>query len=57
MKLPIFGYLIDLEIIILICLLYLIVMINLVYSCVKVNGVKEFVMEGFEMIKKQNSIK
>jgi len=48
MTLEIFGYKIDLEILILMGVIYLIMMSHTLYSVVHVEGVNEFIQEGFK---------
>jgi hypothetical protein len=56
MNVDIFGYKIDLEIIILIGIVYLIMMIHTLFSVIKVEGVEEFIQEGFKAIKQDLKI-
>lgn len=51
MNIDILGYKVDLEILILIGIIYLIIVIHTLYSTTKVEGVGEFIQEGFEAIK------
>jgi hypothetical protein len=51
MTVNILGYQIDLEIIILMCLIYLIIIIHTLISVIHVEGVDEFIKEGFEALK------
>ena len=51
MTIDIFGYKVDLEILILIGIVYLIMVIHTLSSTTKVEGVGEFLQEGFEAIK------
>lgn len=53
MTIEIFGYKIDLEIIILIGIIYLIMTIHTLSSVVRVEGMDEFIQEGFEAIKEE----
>lgn len=50
MTVDIFGYDIDLEILILIGVMYLIIIIHTFISVAQLNGVNEFVKEGFEAL-------
>jgi hypothetical protein len=50
MTVDIFGYDIDLEILILIGIIYLIMMIHTIMSVIEVDGVNKFIKEGFESI-------
>ena len=50
MTVNILGYEINLEIIILMCLIYLIIVIHTMISVVHVEGVDEFIKEGFEAL-------
>jgi hypothetical protein len=60
MTIDILGYKIDLEILILIGIIYLIMVVHTLFSVTKVEGVNEFIKEGFEAIaddfKKQNLV-
>jgi hypothetical protein len=60
MTIDILGYKIDLEILILMGIIYLIMVAHTLFSVTKVEGVNEFIKEGFEAIsddlKKQNLI-
>ena len=50
MTVDIFGYDIDLEILILIGVMYLIIIIHTFISVAQLKGVNEFVKEGFEAL-------
>lgn len=50
MTIDIFGYKIHLEILILIGIIYLIMVTHTLFSVTKVEGVNEFIREGFEAI-------
>lgn len=50
MTVDILGYDIDLEILILIGVIYLIMVTHTIMSVMKVDGVNEFVKEGFEAL-------
>jgi hypothetical protein len=50
MTVDIFGYDIDLEILILIGVIYLIMITHTLISVAKVDGVNEFIKEGFEAL-------
>lgn len=52
MTVDLFGYKLEVEILILIAVIYLIMMFHIFLSVTKVNGVEEFVKEGFESLKK-----
>jgi hypothetical protein len=58
MTIDILGYKIDLEILILIGIIYLIMVAHTLFSVTKVEGVNEFILEGFQAVtqdlKKQN---
>jgi len=51
MTVDILGYKIDLEILILMGIIYLIMVAHTLFSVTKVEGVNEFIKEGFEAIK------
>lgn len=51
MQVDILGYKIELQILILICLLYIIILLNLIYSCIKVKGMNILLQEGFKSVK------
>ena len=51
MTVDILGYKLDLEILILIGIIYLIMVVHTLCSVTRVEGVEEFVKEGFEAIK------
>jgi hypothetical protein len=51
MNIDILGYKFDLEILILIGVVYLILVVNTVCSVSKFEGVNEFITEGFQAIK------
>lgn len=51
MTVELFGYKIDLEIIILIGIIYLIMTVHTLSSVVRVEGMDEFIQEGFQAIK------
>jgi hypothetical protein len=53
MNINILGYEINLEIIILMCLIYLIIVIHTLISVIHVEGVSEFITEGFEALKSE----
>jgi len=53
MTVDIFGYDIDLEILILIGVLYLIMIIHTFISVAQVDGVNDFVKEGFEALSQE----
>ena len=53
MTVEVFGYKIDLEIIILIGIIYLIMTVHTLSSVVNVEGMNEFIQEGFEAIKEE----
>ena len=50
MTVDIFGYDIDLEILILIGVIYLIMITHTIMSVIKVDGVNKFIKEGFESL-------
>jgi hypothetical protein len=50
MTIDILGFKVDLEILILIGIMYLIMVTHTVFSVTKVEGVNEFIKEGFEAI-------
>jgi hypothetical protein len=50
MTIDILGYKIDLEILILMGVIYLIMVVHTLFSVTKVEGVNEFIKEGFEAI-------
>jgi hypothetical protein len=56
MTVELFGYKIDLEIIILIGIIYLIMVVHTLFSVVKVEGMDKFIQEGFEAIKEELNI-
>lgn len=51
MTLDILGYKVNLEILILIGIIYLIMIVHVLYSTIKVEGVDKFIKEGFQAIK------
>jgi hypothetical protein len=51
MTIDLFGYKIDLEIIILIAVLYLIIVVHTLSCVTKVEGASEFILESFSTIK------
>ena len=51
MTVDILGYKLDLEILILIGIIYLIMVVHTLCSVTKVEGVNEFIKEGFEVVK------
>jgi hypothetical protein len=53
MTVDIFGYKIDLEILILIGIIYLIMTLHTLSSVVKLEGMDTFIKEGFEAIKQE----
>jgi hypothetical protein len=55
MNINILGYEIDLEILILIGIIYLIMIVHTLISVTKVEGVNEIIKEGFEAITNMNS--
>jgi len=55
MNINILGYEIDLEILILIGIIYLIMVVHTLISVTKVEGVNEIIKEGFEAITNMNS--
>lgn len=52
MTVDIFGYKIDLEILILICVMYLIIVSHTLFSVTKVEGLNDFIQQVFEDITK-----
>jgi hypothetical protein len=50
MNVDIVGYKVDLEILILIGIIYLIMVTHTLFSVTRVEGVNEFIKEGFEAI-------
>jgi len=50
MTIDIFGYKIDLEILILIGIVYLIMVVHTLFSVTNVEGVNAFIREGFQAI-------
>ncbi len=53
MTIELFGYEIDLEIIILIGIIYLIMVVHTIFSVVNVEGMSEFIQEGFQAVKEE----
>ena len=51
MTIDILGYKVDLEILILIGIIYLIMVSHTLFSVTKVEGVNEFIKEGFEAVR------
>ena len=57
MTIELFGYKVDLEIIILIGIIYLIMVVHTLFSVVNVEGMGEFIQEGFQAVKEELKVK